>query len=84
MNKLISKLYLKFFLRKHLFPVGIMIHRKKATVIYETEFNWYDENLQPVTVIREVKSGKIFSMQYLEMSDFKEYSGSDPNAGTVL
>lgn len=61
-----------------------MIHRKKATVIYETEFNWYDENLQPVTVIREVKSGKIFSMQYLEMSDFKEYSGSDPNAGTVL
>jgi light-regulated signal transduction histidine kinase (bacteriophytochrome) len=84
MKKLLGRLYRKFFLKKHQLPVGVLIHRRKNTVIFEIEFNWYDEDFQPVSLIREVKSGKIFSIRHAEMYEFKEYAGSDPNAGSTL
>lgn len=83
MIKLILKL-LKKFLAKHKYPKGVLVHRKNGAVVFETEFNWYDESLEPVTVVREVKSGKIFSVNSLEMMDFVEYTGSDPNGGSDL
>ena len=91
MNELINKiklelqkLFKKHVIKKHKYPAGCLIHRRNAGVIFEIEFNWFDEDLEPVSVVREVKSNKIFSVRYLEMMDFVEYSGSDPNPGTVL
>lgn len=84
MKKLIAKLYRRFFLKKHKYPPSTLIHRKKATIVFEIEFNWYDEDLQAVSLVREVHSGKIYSIRDLEMLEFREFVGSDPNAGTAL
>jgi len=84
MKNFLHKLFVRFFLKKHMFPPGVLIHRRKATILFETEFNWYDNDLQPITVVREIKSGKIFSINSYEMYEFKEYAGTDPNAGSVI
>lgn len=91
MNELVNKiklelqrLFKKHVIKTHKYPAGCLIHRRNAGVIFEIEFNWFDEDLEPVSVVREVKSNKIFSVRYLEMMDFVEYSGSDPNPGNAL
>jgi hypothetical protein len=84
MKKLLFRFFVKFFLKKHQYPAGILIHRRKATVLFEIELNWYDEELIPVSLVREVHSGKVFSIRDYEMFEFKEYAGSDPNAGSQL
>lgn len=83
MKKWLSKLYIRFFLKKHKFPPASLIHRKNR-VLFEIEFNWYDESFQPVSIVREIKSGKIFSIRFDEMLEFREYSGDDPNAGSTI
>lgn len=84
MKKLIGKLYRYLFLKKHKYPASTLIHRRKATIVFEIEFNWYDESLQPVSLVREVHSGKIYSIRSDEMMEFREFIGPDPNAGTSL
>lgn len=84
MKKRVLRFFKRFFLKKHQYPAGILIHRRKAVVLFEIEFNWYDEDLNPVSVVREVKSNKTYSVRHDEMFEFKEYSGSDPNAGNAL
>lgn len=81
MKKLISKLYRRFFLKKHKFPPTVYIHHRKGAVVFEVELNWYDEDLQPVSLVREVKSGKSFSIRYSEMLEFVELSGNAPQDG---
>lgn len=80
----ILNLIKRFLLKKHQFETATLIHRRIGKVIFEVEFNWYDENLNPVSVIREVHSGKIFSVRGNETIDFQEYSGSDSLAGSTL
>lgn len=85
MKKWLGRLYVRLFLNlKHDYPAGILIHRKNGKVIFEIEFNWFDEDLIPVSIVREVQSGKIASIRYFEMKEFKEYSGNNPNAGNTL
>jgi hypothetical protein len=84
MKKIIRWLFLKFCAKKHQYPPGVLVHRRKATVLFEIEFNWYDEDFLPVSLVREVHSGKVFSIRHYEMFEFKEYAGSDPNAGSRL
>jgi hypothetical protein len=84
MKNILYKLFIRFFLKKHQYPPGVLIHRRKAKILFEIEFNWYDEEFQPVSIIREVHSGKVFSVRNYEMYEFKEYAGSDPNAGNHL
>jgi hypothetical protein len=79
MKQKLIKLFLKYILKKHVFPAGVLIHRINGLVLFETEFTWYDEDLQPVLVIREVKSNKIFSIRGDEAKEFKEYSGAVAN-----
>jgi hypothetical protein len=81
LKSVITKLFKKYVAKTHKYPAGCLIHRRTNSVIFEIEFNWYDEDLEPVSVVREVKSSKIFSVRYLEMLEFVEYSGSDPNPG---
>ena len=81
LKELIERLFKKTVLKKHQYPAACLIHRRNGSTIFEIEFNWYDEDLNPVSVVREVKSQKIFSVRHLEMFDFKEYSGSNPNPG---
>jgi len=80
---------LKFFvihkyIKRHQFPESTLIHRRKATVIYEVEFNWYDETLMPVSLVREVKSGKQFSVSFYELYEFKEFQGRDRSIGNSI
>lgn len=84
LKQLLTKLYIKYMLKKHKYPASTLIHRKHAKVIFEIEFNWYDENFEPVSVVREVLSNKIFSIRSDEMKEFVEYTGSDPNAGAAI
>jgi hypothetical protein len=84
LKSVISKLYRKYFLKTHLFLPGIYIHRKNGAVVFETEFNWFDEELLPITVVREVKSGKIFSIRYDEMTNFIELKGNAPVDGSEI
>jgi hypothetical protein len=84
MIKVILKLLRMLVLEQHQFKPSTLIHRKAARVVYEVEFNWYDENLKPVSVVREVQSGKIFSIRGNEATDFKEFSGTDPLVGSTL
>jgi len=81
--KLLGKLFPKqlntyfrtVFLKKHVYPTSTLIHRKKASIVYEIEMNWYDEELNPVSIVRDVKTGKVFSVRLTEMIEFKEYTG---------
>jgi len=80
---------LRFFLKhkytkQHHYPTAILVHRRKAKVIYEIEFNWYDNDLLPVSLVREVISGKRFSISYYEMYEFKEFAGSDYTIGNSI
>jgi len=80
---------LRFFIKHkyvspHQFPPSTLIHRFKARVLFEVEFNWYDHDLMPVSIVREVKSGKQFSVSYYELFEFKEFQGRDRAAGNSI
>lgn len=81
MKQFFRNILIKFFVNKHKYPPSTLIHRKKNPVIYEIEFNWFDESFSPVSIVREVKSNKIFSVREDEMLEFVEYSGANPNPG---
>lgn len=83
MTKLLSRLYRKLFLKKHLFPSGSLIHQKKGTIVFEIEFNWYDEDFIPISVVRQVSNNQIASVRYNEMLGFKEYSGNNETLGST-
>lgn len=82
MFKLLGRLYRKMFIRKHLYPVGCLVHPKKGTTVFEIDFNWYDEDMQPVSIVRQCSDNKIASIRYNEMQGFKEYSGNNESLGS--
>lgn len=83
MMKLLGRLYRKLFIKTHLFPVGSLVHPKKGTIVFEIEFNWYDEDMQPVSIVRQVSNQQIASIRYAEMQGFKEYSGNNELLGST-
>jgi len=82
--KLIQFFVKNKYTKLHPFPVTSLIHRGSGTVLFEIEFNWYDKDLLPVSLVREVKSGKQYSISYYEILEFKEYLGRDRSAGTSI
>lgn len=82
MMRLIGRLYRKLFIKKHLFPVGSLVHPKKGTTVFEIDFNWYDEDMQPVSIVRRVSDNQIASIRHSEMQGFKEYSGNNEQLGS--
>lgn len=84
MKKLLSKLYKRYFLKKHKFPPTTYIHRRKSGVVFEVDLNWFDEDLEPVSLVREVKSNKNFSIRYYEMLEFVELQGNAPTDGIEI
>lgn len=84
MKKFLSKLYKRYFLKRHKFPPTTYIHRKNAAVVFEIELNWFDEDLEPVSLVREVKSNKNFSIRYYEMLEFVELQGNAPTDGIEI
>lgn len=84
MKKFLSKLYKRYFLKKHLFPPTTYVHRRKSGVVFEIELNWYDEDLEPVSLVREVKSNKSFSIRHYEMMEFVELQGNAPTDGIEI
>lgn len=85
MPNFILKFFVKNkFVEQHQYPASTLIHRRKAKIIYEIEFNWYDDTLLPVSLVREIHSGKRFSISYYEMYDFKEFQGRDRSIGDSI
>lgn len=82
MTKLLGRIYKYLFIKKHQFPAGCLIHPAKGTIVFEIEFNWYDENMEPVSVVRRVSDNVIASVRYAEMKGFKEYSGNNELLGS--
>lgn len=81
-KKFIGFLFLRYVKAKHKYPTSVLVHRKtNATLVFEIEFNWFDENMEPVSIVRDVKTQKIFSIRGNEMLEFVEYTGNDPNVG---
>jgi hypothetical protein len=83
-KSLLAKIYKRYFLKKHIYPPTTYVHRKNSAIVFEIELNWYDEVLDPVSLVREVKSGKTFSIRYAEMQEFKELSGNAPTDGIEI
>lgn len=84
LESLLMQLFKKRVLKKHLFTVGTYVHRKHASIVFEIDFNWYDEEILPVSVVKEVRSGKIFSIRHEEMINFVELKGNSPLDGTEI
>ena len=77
-KKAIKALYLRYCAKKHKYPPSCLVHRKlNGSLVFEIEFNWYDENYEPVSIVRDIKTTKVFSIRYLEMKEFVEYTGLD-------
>jgi len=81
---LILKFIKRMVLKKHKYPASVLIQKQNSTVIFEVEVNWYDEDLNPVSVVREVQSDKRFSIRYEEMLEFKEFTGRDRSVGNTI
>lgn len=81
-KRLLGRLYKKIFIPKHLFPAGSLVHPKRGTTVFEIDFNWYDEDMQPVSIVRQISNQQIASIRYDEMLGFKEYSGNNELLGS--
>lgn len=76
LQRLIFKLYVTFCRQKHKYPASCLVRRKNGDVVFEIEFNWYDEANEPVSVVRNVTTDKIFSIRHNEMHEFVEHTGN--------
>ena len=72
------------YVTKHPFPASTLIHRYEAKVLFEVEFNWYDHELVPVSLVREIHSGKQYSVTYHELLEFREFQGRNRYAGNTI
>lgn len=68
---------------QHKFKPTDLIHRHN-TILFEVEFNWYNEDLEPITIIRGVKNGKIGTIHRDEWIEWNVYLGKDRNAGSTF
>ena len=84
MKKRLRKLFRRFIAEKHKYPASTLIHRNTGAIVFEIEFNWYDEDFNPVSIVRQLTNQKIYSIRSLEMQDFKEYTGSNFNPGSSI
>ena len=78
LKKLLSKLFFKYVRKTHKYPASCLVKRKNSDdhFVFEIEFNWYDENLEPVSIVREQRTHKTYSIRHEEMAEFVEYTGS--------
>lgn len=83
-KRLFARFFKKYCVKKHVFPPTTYVHRKNSGVVFEIELNWYDEDFEPVSLVREVKSGKSFSIRHYEMQEFKELQGNTPEDGIEI
>lgn len=77
------------YLKQHPYPPSTLIHRGDSekgcsTVLFEIEFNWYDHELNPVSIVRQCKTGKQFSVSFFELLEFREFQGKDRTAGNTI
>lgn len=65
---------LKKFLRKHIFKPSDLIYKTGTRVVYEVEMNYYDKNLDPVTIVRRFGgTTHLYAIDRHRILEFKEY-----------
>lgn len=83
-RKLFVKILRRKFLKVHKFPITTYVHREHSGIVFEIDLNWYDEDLNPVSIVRECKSGKTFSIRDDEMIFYVELRGNAPTDGIEI
>lgn len=73
MIKLLIKLF-KLFLPKHKFHKGALVYKDGTRTLYEVDENYYNTDLDPVTVVRPYPMGKqVFGVDKHDILEFIEH-----------
>lgn len=68
---------LKNLLKKHKYPVSVLIHKKNSEdIIYEVQKNYYDLDLSPVTLVLEYGGTRVMTIDNIDMLEYQEYTGN--------
>lgn len=67
---------LKRLLKKHKYPVSVLIHKKTSDTVYEVQKNYYDLDLNPVTLVLEYGGSRLLSIDHIDMLEYQEYTGN--------
>lgn len=67
---------LKRLLKKHKYPVSVLIHKKNNTSVYEVQKNYYDLDLSPVTLVMEYGGSRLLTIDNIDILDYQEYTGN--------
>ena len=70
----IYKLFIKYFLQKHKFLPSTLIYRDGTRTLFEVDSNYYDIDLNPITIVRAYPIGKqLMGISRHEMLEFREF-----------
>lgn len=74
MKELIRKLFVKYFLPKHKFGVSALILRDGTRTLFEVDTNYYNTDLNPVTIVRAYPMGaQLLGISHHDILEYKEY-----------
>lgn len=75
-TRLISYLFKKFCLESHKFKPSALIFRSGTRTLFEVDSNYYNKDLEPVTIVRTYPLGKQnMGISKHEIMEFQEYKG---------
>lgn len=81
---LIFRLFVKYFLPKHKFLPSALIYREGTRTLFEVDSNYYDKDLNPVTIVRAYPLGKqLMGISRHDILEFHEYK-SIPSEGLAM
>jgi hypothetical protein len=70
----ILKLVAKYLLPRHRFKTGDLVFKDGTRTLYEVDTNYYNTDLQPVTVVRPYPVGtQVFGIDQYDIKEFREY-----------
>jgi len=65
---------LRFFLSKHKFKKGDLVYKDGTRTLYEVDENYYNTNLDPVTIVRPYPLGnQVFGIDKHDILEFLEF-----------
>lgn len=73
-QNLILKLMVKLFLPRHKFKTGDLVFKDGTRTLYEVDTNYYNTDLQPITVVRTYPIGtQLFGIDQYDIQEFREF-----------
>lgn len=73
-KRLFTYIFKKFFLESHKFKPSTLILRDGTRTLFEVDTNYYNTDMEPVTIVRAYPLGKqMMGISKHEIMEFKEY-----------